>query len=144
MNKNATKAPAYRSRLSAERSDELYVRILEHLTQGKRYRDPGYNAKKLAIDLHTNTRYISAAVANGTGDNYNALVNSFRLRDARKMLCSTRMDHLSVEEIGLLAGFSSRQAFYIAFSRAYNHETPAGYRAEMHRHRHGGETSQDS
>ena len=31
------------------------------------------------------------------------------------------------EEIGLLAGFSSRQAFYLAFSRVYD-ITPRAYR----------------
>ena len=119
--------PAYRNRLKAERADELYIRILQKLTGDKLYRDPQYTTAKLAADLHTNTRYISAAVAVRTGQNYCALVNGLRLRDACKMLRSPKYYHLTAEEIGLLSGFASRQAFYKAFARQYDC-TPKEYR----------------
>lgn len=124
---NSKPLPAYRLRLKAERSDELYVRILGHLTKHRLYRDPNYTSRQMAKDLNTNTRYISAAVANNTGDNYNVLVNGLRLRDACQMLRSPRYSHLSAEEIGLLSGFSSRQAFYLAFSKVFQ-ITPRAYR----------------
>ena len=38
--KNDKEIPAYRTRLKSERSDRLYVQILEELTRNKRYRDP--------------------------------------------------------------------------------------------------------
>lgn len=76
--------PAYRTRLKAEKANELYLRIVEKLTKEKLYRDPSYNTTKLAADLKTNTRYIAAAVAVCTGNNYSALVNSLRLRDVCK------------------------------------------------------------
>lgn len=125
--KNDKEIPAYRTRLKSERSDRLYVQILEELTRNKRYRDPAFTARQMAEILHTNTRYISAAIANCTGGNYNMMVNKFRLRDACRMMQSPRYAHLTTEEIGLLAGFSSRQAFYLAFSRVYD-ITPRVYR----------------
>lgn len=121
------KIPAYRTRLKAERANAIYVQILDKLTREKLYRDPTYTSIQLAKDLHTNTRYISAAVALGFNGNYSALVNSLRLRDACKMLRSPRYARLTVEEIGLLSGFSSRQAFYLAFHRVYEC-TPKEYR----------------
>lgn len=121
--------PAYRSRLKADRAYALYVRLLEKLTKEKLYRDPKYTAAQLARDLQTNTRYISAAVAVCTGKNYAALVNGLRLRDACKMLRSPKSAHLSAEEIGLLSGFSSRQAFYLAFARVFSC-TPRNYRLQ--------------
>ena len=133
MNVSSEKSePAYRSRLRGERADDIYVRMLAQLTNNKRYRDPDYTARQLAEELGTNTRYISAAVAQRTGSNYNALVNSYRLRDACHMLRSARYAHLSAEEIGLLSGFSSRQAFYIAFRRVYD-VTPRQYREREER-----------
>lgn len=119
--------PAYRSRLKADRAYALYVRLLEKLTKEKLYRDPKYTAAQLARDLQTNTRYISAAVAVCTGKNYAALVNGLRLRDACKMLRSPKSANLTAEEIGLLSGFASRQAFYLAFSRVFTC-TPREYR----------------
>ena len=121
--------PAYRSRLKADRAYALYVRLLEKLTKEKLYRDPKYTAAQLARDLQTNTRYISAAVAVCTGKNYAALVNGLRLRDACKMLRSPKSAHLSAEEIGLLSGFASRQAFYLAFARVYSC-TPREFRLQ--------------
>lgn len=133
MNTEATSKPVpkYSSRLSDKLSDGLFVRIMERLTQERRYRDSTYTARQLAADIGTNVRYVSASVATHTGDNYNALVNGLRLRDARRMLRSRKLQHLTVEEIGLLAGFSSRQAFYIAYTRAFKGETPAQYREQM-------------
>ena len=121
--------PAYRSRLKADRAYALYVRLLEKLTKEKLYRDPKYTAAQLARDLQTNTRYISAAVAVCTGKNYAALINGLRLRDACKMLRSPKSAHLSPEEIGLLSGFASRQAFSPAFARVYSC-TPREFRLQ--------------
>lgn len=124
------KEPVYRAQLRGERADEIYVNILKCLTQDKHYRDPAFTARRLAQELGITARNLSAAIAQHTGNNYNALVNSYRLRDACRMLRSARYAHLSVEEIGLLSGFSSRQAFYVAFHRVYD-MTPRAYRLQV-------------
>jgi len=77
----------------------------------------------MAID----PRYISAAVRVCTGGNFSALINSLRLQDACKMLREVKSARLSVEEIAMLCGFNSRQAFYAAFHRTYDC-TPAEFR----------------
>lgn len=123
----ATQPAAYCERLKPERADELYLRIRAKLTRERLYRDPRYGTAQLSADLGINTRYISAAVSLATGSNYCALVNSLRLRDACRMLRSPKYTELTTEEIGLLSGFSSRQAFYLAFKRVYDC-TPAAYR----------------
>lgn len=120
-------APAYLTRMNTDKANELYLKIVSWLTKDKLYRDPSYNTAKLAADLHTNIRYIAAAVGVCTGGNYNKLVNGLRLRDVEKMMRSAQYKDLNVEEIGLLAGFSSRQAFYLAFHREYEC-TPRQYR----------------
>lgn len=126
--------PAYRSKMKAEKANELYIKIVERLTREKLYRDPTYNTYRLAEDLNTNTRYISAAVSVCTGSNYTALVNGLRLRDVVKMMQSAQYKEMTVEEIGLLAGFSSRQSFYIAFHRMYDC-TPRAYRLELEKNK---------
>lgn len=133
----AAREPAYLKKISSARADALYIKILERLTKAKLYRDPSYSTARLAADLQTNTRYIAAAVAVSTGGNYCALVNSLRLRDACKMLRSPKYASLSAEEIGLLSGFSSRQAFYKAFHRVHDC-TPRAFRMKG-REEDGGE-----
>lgn len=106
---------------------KLYQDITKKLSTGRRYRDPHCSALCLARELNVSQRDISTAIATHFGDNYNALINSYRLRDARKMLCSSRHAQFTAEEIGIMSGFSSRQSFYTAFNRAF-HCTPKQYR----------------
>jgi AraC-like DNA-binding protein len=125
--KSRVSASGYERRLKGERADKMYLAIWEKLIVQKRYKEPGYTAKKMAEELDINIRYISAIIQMRTGGNFNSLVNKYRLRDACKMLRSPRYERFSAEEIGLMAGYASRQAFYLAFSR-HMEMTPAEYR----------------
>ena len=119
---------SYRNRLALKRSDELFVRIMNKLSIGKLYRNPNYTSRMLAQDLGCDTRHIAASVAVHTnGGNFRMLINSLKLREACRLLKSAKHAGYSVEEIGLSAGFASRQAFYVAFHKKYN-VTPREFR----------------
>ncbi len=119
--------PSYLSRLKGDRAKEIYALVLKALKRDRNYRNPKYSSKQLAQDIQTNTRYVAAAIAMCTGSNYNTLVNQLRLKDVVHMMGSRFYTHMTTEEIGLLAGFASRQMFYKAFSREYS-TTPRQYR----------------
>ncbi len=127
----AAETPAYYSKLNPERAKALYRRIVRQLTKEGRYRNIDYSERLLVLELETNTRYVAAAIALCTGGNYSALVNSLRLRHACRLLGSLdpRVQAMSIEEIGMLSGFASRQAFYKAFHRVYS-LTPLAYRRQ--------------
>lgn len=107
--------------------DELQKGIYQCIVVKKKYKEPGYNLKRLAIDLGTNTRYISAVCSERFHTNYCGLINAERIREAKLLLTTKRCSNLSTEEIGEMVGFNNRQSFYGAF---YRHEntTPAQYR----------------
>lgn len=123
------KEPAYRRRLRATRSDELFMQMMQRVVMEKKYLDPDYSAAQLAADLSTNTRYISAVVALHTGQNFSKFINSYRLREACRKLRSPRYADYTAEEVGLSCGFASRQAFYLAFRKVYD-VTPQQYRQQ--------------
>lgn len=112
-----------------QRTLALYEQICKRLKSGRKYRDTSFSATQMAQELSIRPRYISEAVATHFGDNYNALVNSFRLRDALRMLQQPRYNDYTLEEVGLMVGFNSRQAFYKAFGRAF-HCTPKQFRTK--------------
>jgi len=56
------KEAVYRSLVSPGLMDELKEKILNIIVMQKKYKDKNYSAKRLAEDLGTNTRYISAVV----------------------------------------------------------------------------------
>lgn len=115
------------ARINNDVSDVLFTKIIEIIALEKAYRKPNYTAAQLAKELNTNPRYISVAIATHTDGNFNQLINSYRLREAYHMLRSSKYRSLSAEKIGMMCGFASRQAFYLAFHRE-QHMTPRQFR----------------
>ena len=121
------KNAAYRSLIRAELADELYEKILNIVVIQKRYRDKDFSAKKLAQELGTNTRYISAVINSRFNTNFSCLINEYRIKEALHRMKDKRYLDLTIEEIGTLVGFANRQSFYASFYRIMG-ETPNGYR----------------
>lgn len=121
------KNAAYRSLVSPRLMDEMKGRILDIIVKGKKYKDKGYSARKLAEDLGTNTRYISAVVNVRFNMNYTSFVNSFRIKEAMEILADPDRRNLRMEEVSDIVGFSNRQSFYASFYKI-NRMTPRDYR----------------
>ncbi|MCH5181579.1 MAG: helix-turn-helix transcriptional regulator [Prevotellaceae bacterium] len=115
--------------ISPARADEIYTRLIEWLAENKRYRRPDCTAEAFSLHAGLHRSYISAAVRMGGGGSFSEMVGRLRVRDACRLLRAPRHAALSAEEIGIAAGFSSRQSFYNAF-RKYTGRTPRAYREE--------------
>lgn len=107
---------AYSRRISRAKFAEINESIRNFIFIAKRYRDPHYTAQRLADDIKTNTRYLSAAIRFYYNCSYTDLVNRLRIDDAKEML-SNPLCTMTIEEVALSSGFSSRQSFYNAFTR---------------------------
>jgi AraC-like DNA-binding protein len=121
------KEAAYRNLVSPKLMDEYKEKILEIILIQKKYKDKDYSAKKLAEDLGTNTRYISAVVNVRFHTNYTSFVNKFRIDEAMTLLVDKRYRDLNMEEISSMVGFANRQSFYASFYKIKN-MTPREYR----------------
>jgi AraC-like DNA-binding protein len=123
------KEAVYRSLVSPKLMDEMKDRILEIIVMQKKYKDKDYSAKKLADDLGTNTRYISAVVNVRFHMNYTSFVNKFRIEEAMAILVDRRYQNLRIEEVSDMVGFSNRQSFYASFYKLMK-MTPRDYRIQ--------------
>ena len=121
------KTPLYRSMLKMETVDEVYQQIMAKFIVEKKYRDCNYSAKKMAEELNTNVRYISAIINMRYQDNYSQMVNEFRIKEAMYMLKDRRNQNMNIEDIALAVGFQNRQCFYVAFYKRVG-ITPREYR----------------
>jgi len=121
------KTPLYRSLLKMETVDEIYQQIMAKFIVEKKYRDCNYSAKKMAEELNTNVRYISAIVNLRYQDNYSQMVNEFRIKEAMYMLKDRRYMNMTIEDIALAVGYQNRQCFYVAFYKRLG-ITPREYR----------------
>ena len=121
------KEAAYRSLVSPKLMDEMQEKILNIIVMQKKYRDKDYSAKRLAEDLGTNTRYISAVVNVRFHMNYTSFVNKYRIDEAMTLLVDRRYQDLRMEEISDMVGFANRQSFYASFFKVMG-VTPRDYK----------------
>ena len=103
------KDASYRLLIRAELLDELYEQVFQRIIVERKYRDPDYSAKRLAEEIHTNTRYISAVVSMRFGKNYSSLVNEYRIKDVMAMLIDRRYAECTIEELSAMVGFASQE-----------------------------------
>ena len=123
------KVAAYRGLVSPKIMDEMQEKIMNIIVMQKKYRDKDYSAKKLAEDLGTNTRYISAVVNVRFHMNYTSFVNKYRVDEAMSILVDKRYQKRRMEEVSDMVGFSNRQSFYASFFRVMG-VTPREYRLQ--------------
>ena len=124
------KKAKYQTLLSEETKDRLRDEILRIIVTERKYKDKDYDTRKLAADLHTNSRYISAVCATRFHKNYSELVNDYRVNDAMSLLTDKRFVKMTIEDIAEMAGFSTRQSFYSNFYKRLG-VTPRQYRLEQ-------------
>ncbi|MBR0049897.1 MAG: AraC family transcriptional regulator [Prevotella sp.] len=123
------KEAVYRTLVNPKVMDEMKERILEIIVMQKKYKDKDYSAKRLAEDLGTNTRYISAVVNVKFHTNYTTFINKFRIEEAMDILVDKRYQNLRMEEVSDMVGFANRQSFYASFYKIMN-MTPRDYRLQ--------------
>lgn len=119
----------YSTLVGAEMMEHLRKKILERIVIDQKYRDKDYSAKQLAIDIDTNTRYVSAVISVKFHTNYTTFVNQLRISDAMALLIDKRYEDKTMEEIGDMVGFSNRQSFYASFYKITG-MSPRAFRIE--------------
>ena len=124
------KDAGYRSLVNPKLMDELKERILNIILVQKKFKDKDYSARRLAEDLGTNTRYISAVVNVRFHMNYTSFVNKFRVEEAMTLLSDRRYAKYNMEDISTMVGFSNRQSFYASFYKLTG-TTPREYKLEQ-------------
>ena len=97
--------------------EELKEKIVKIVCIQKKYRDKKFTARRLAEELGTNTRYVSAVVNLCFNKNYTSFVNGYRIEEAKQVLIDPQASELTMEDISDMVGFSNRQSFYASFYR---------------------------
>ncbi len=123
------KKAVYRTLINPIVMDELEKSIMDVIYTKRKYLDKEYSAKQLAMDLGTNTRYISAVVNVRFGMNYTSLVNKYRIEEAMVILADPQYYKTNMEDVSSMVGFSNRQSFYASFYKITG-ITPREYKLE--------------
>jgi len=109
-----------------EKDITLYKDIIEYLENDKPFKNPDFNIQALAEALNSNVYYISRAINVGSGNNFNMLLNSFRISHVKSMLDSGAMKKYTIDYIYAEAGYRYRSTFNSSF-KLITGMTPSNY-----------------
>ncbi|MBO4268902.1 MAG: AraC family transcriptional regulator [Bacteroidaceae bacterium] len=97
---------------------KLLRNLKEMMEQERVFTDCTLNLEKLAKQLGTNRSTLSRAVNTGLGVNFTTFLNSYRIKEAIRIINEeSAHSSLKIESIGHLCGFNTRQAFHRAFKQ---------------------------
>jgi len=113
--------PKYSGSALEESSYELIINNVKSLIES----DELYKKEKLTLNdlsksLETNPKYLSQAINHHLKLSFVDLINNYRVDEAKKQMLDDKNASLTLEAIGLMAGFKSKSAFYRAFKKATN------------------------
>lgn len=110
--------------------DNRYFQKLESLLiKDHIYRDPYLSQERVAELLNISSGYLSQIVNDVTKKNFAAYINSYRVKEIKKMIVSAEFDKYSLLAIGLEAGFKSKTTFYTSFKKETG-LTPSQYKSK--------------
>lgn len=84
-----------------------------------------YKKEKLTLTylskrLGTNQKYLSQAINHYLNLSFVDFINNYRVQEAKKQMLDTKNASLTLEAIGMMAGFKSKSAFFRAFKKTTN------------------------
>lgn len=106
--------------------ESLFRKLSELLEKEKIYREPELSLSKLSDLLDTNRTYLSSVINKRFQMSFKAVLNRYRIDEARRLLVRDDYANYSIEGIAKEVGFLSRSVFYTAF-RQQTGMTPSDY-----------------
>jgi len=115
------------SSLSDSKKIELVEKLNKFMNEDKVYLHKDISLEKLAAMMDVNAKYFSQIIHEVHNTNFANFVNEYRINDAKSYLSDRNYDYLSMEGIGDLSGFYSKQSFNSAFKKLTG-MTPSFYK----------------
>lgn len=123
----AAKEKYSHSDLTDADKEDIYLSIMDVLLHSQEVFTPDFSAKRLSELTGYTYRHISQVINEKTGDNFNALVNDIRIKEACQHLQpGGKYARLTVEGVANAVGFRSRTSFIGAFKK-FTGMTPSAY-----------------
>jgi len=107
----------------------LIEKLRLYIQHEKPYLNPELTLTDLAVALSTNTNYLSKAINETFGVNFNTYINQLRVKKVIEMM-QDKNEQYSIWGLGQQAGFYSRSAFINAFKKETG-KSPNEYMASL-------------
>jgi AraC-like DNA-binding protein len=107
--------------------EHIYQKVIDLLDNGLHVQKPGLTLHDLARLVGTNHLYLSNAINQYSGHNFNGLINMYRVQFAQKLLSNPEHRDLPILKVGTMSGFPSINTFFRQF-KLITGETPLYYK----------------
>lgn len=124
--------------LGTQRHEEIFYQAVAIVEKDNLYLDPDFSITQLARLLGTNEKYLSNAINEGSGDNFKAFINQYRINSIKQRIEDAIVSGNPITRfsaIGEACGFKNESTFY----RVFKEETgmaPKEYANMMKKHLH--------
>lgn len=108
---------------------EIYHVITDLFEHELLFRDPLLTLDMTALKAATNKKYVSLAVKEFSGMSFSDFTNSYRVKDACKLIIENQATPVSTVEVMEQSGFRTRATFYRVF-RQFTDMTPSQFRKQ--------------
>lgn len=105
----------------------LKNKILDHIINNEPHKDHNITLGKFAGSISLTPHVVSRVINEQFSCNFNDLINSYRVEEAKKMLGDAAMKNFTVASIAYDCGFNTLSAFNAAFKK-FTGLTPSGFR----------------
>ncbi|WP_149276281.1 helix-turn-helix domain-containing protein [Pareuzebyella sediminis] len=113
--------------VSDEEVENMINAIEEYIEASKCFTKQDLTIMDLADAVNIHPKRISYAINKALDLNFNSFINNFRVEYAKELFQSDKAKKLSIEGIGMEAGFHSKSTFYSSFNKLEG-TTPAKFR----------------
>jgi len=124
-----TPAETKKTGISTELQNSIWKRTEDLMSLEKLYLNKELTVYTLAKAAGTNSKYLRLTIKNKFERNFAHYVNSYRIREAKRLLVDSEQDLYNIEYIGEMSGFKSKSSFYTAFKKQTG-LTPQTYKKE--------------
>lgn len=113
--------------LTEKEVSDHFNKIIMFLESSKLYKKNSITVKDLSSKLSIQPYLLSLVINQCYGTNFNDFINSFRLKEAKKMLLDENYSNLTIESIAFECGFSTLSIFNTYFKKKSS-LTPSQFR----------------
>ncbi|WP_460588999.1 AraC family transcriptional regulator [Haliea atlantica] len=126
----ATQAPRYqRSGLDPDRAARLWDKLQRLMQTEQLHLQPELQVDTLAVALGVRQQTLSEVLNTHAGMRFYDYINGLRVEEARRLMIDPQNAGLSLLDIAMAAGFSSKSTFNKYFKQVFE-QTPSEYRRQ--------------
>jgi len=115
------------SKLSPKQIDKIYSNIEMLMNKERLYNNPDLTLSSLSTIISVPQKYLSQVINEKTNHSFNDFINSYRIKESKKLLKESHKNRLTISEILYEVGFNTRSSFYKCFKENTG-ITPTEYR----------------